>query len=237
MTGNGGIQVVLGRLCKSTAVVAACLATTATMSLAQSEATRLLFQVPYLAQVEPESTIIYAYRRASSDEQKYGKPLDDTIRVDVSADRKHAAKRSAMLHIFSGPRQRDIGPFTQTEGNPAIMIILEQDTFELNRRIGGQPAYFRNRIRKAFRDSAAVEATKITHDGRDIDAHTITIEPFKGDGNMAKTPDFASMTYRFVMSEGVPGGVVEISSFIPGAGQNDLPVRSITMSFDKLEEQ
>jgi hypothetical protein len=202
-----------------------------------SEATRLLFQVPYLAQLQPGTTIVYAYKRTSSDEQKYGRALEDTIRVDVSADMTDVSKRSAMLHIFSGTRQRNIGPFSQTEGNPAIMIILEQDTFELKRRIGGQPAYFRNRIRRALRESAVVEAMTINHNGREIPGRTITIEPFKGDRNMSNTPDYASILYRFVVSSEVPGGIFEISSLIPAAGGGDETLRQISMSFDKLKEQ
>ena len=41
------------------------------------------------------------------------------------------------------------------------MMFLERDVWQMKQRIGGSPSFFRNRIRKALRESAKVERTVI----------------------------------------------------------------------------
>ena len=62
-----------------------------------------------------------------------------------------------------------------SSGNPAIMVLLEQDTYDFKRHLGGIPAYFRNKIRKAMREDAKIEETRINHDGREISAHVVDL--------------------------------------------------------------
>lgn len=191
----------------------------------------LLFDKPYLSSVEPDTTLVYDFKRISSDEAKYGRGLTDTIRLDVLKDEKDSSKRTAHLHIYSGPRARNIGPIPRTSGNPAIMVLLEQDTYDFKRQLGGMPAYFRNKIRKAMREDAKIEATRITHDGREISGHRITLVPFKNDASMQRVPEYQDTVYEFIMSDEVPGGIVSISSTIPGAQPGSDALRKQYMSF------
>ncbi|WP_337660226.1 hypothetical protein [Anderseniella sp. Alg231-50] len=195
----------------------------------------LLFDKPYLTSVKPDTTLVYDFKRISSDEQKYGQGLSDTIRLDVLKDEKDSSKRTAHLHIYSGPRARNIGPIPQTSGNPAIMILLEQDTYDFKRHLGGIPAYFRNKIRKAMRESAKIEQTRIKHNGREISGHKITLVPFTGDPNMQRVPEYQNTIYEFVVSDEVPGGIVSISSTIPGTQSGSAVLRKQYMSFNSQE--
>jgi hypothetical protein len=192
----------------------------------------LLFDKPYLTTVEPGTTLIYDFKRTTSDEQKFGKNLTDTIRLDVLEDGQDASKRTAHLHIYSGARARNIGPIPHTSGNPAIMIILEQDTYEFQRKLGGQPAYFRNKIRKAMRDNAKIEKTSFQLNGKEISGHKITLTPFKGDPNMKRVPEYTGTTYEFVVSDDVPGGVVSITSRIPASDTTDAPLKEQSMTYN-----
>jgi hypothetical protein len=195
----------------------------------------LLFDKPYLTSVKPDTTLVYDFRRISSDEKKYGQDLSDTIRLDVLKDEKDSSKRTAHLHIYSGPRARNIGPIPQTSGNPAIMILLEQDTYDFKRHLGGIPAYFRNKIRKAMREDAKIEQIRIQHDGREISAHKITLVPFKSDPNMQRVPEYQNTIYEFIVSDEVPGGIVSISSTIPGSQPGSSALRKQFMSFNSQE--
>lgn len=195
----------------------------------------LLFDKPYLTSIKPDTTLVYDFKRISSDEKKYGRDLSDTIRLDVLKDEKDSSKRTAHLHIYTGPRARNIGPIPQTSGNPAIMILLEQDTYDFKRHLGGIPAYFRNKIRKAMREDAMIEPTSIQHDGRDVSGHKITLVPFKGDPNMQRVPEYQNTVYEFIVSDEVPGGIVSISSTIPGSEPGSDVLRKQYMSFKSQE--
>ncbi|MEO1159200.1 MAG: hypothetical protein AAFW74_01940, partial [Pseudomonadota bacterium] len=195
----------------------------------------LLFDKPYLTSVKPDTTLVYDFKRISSDEKKYGRGLSDTIRLDVLKDEQDSSKRTAHLHIYSGPRARNIGPIPRTSGNPAIMVLLEQDTYDFKRHLGGIPAYFRNKIRKAMREDALIEETRIRHNGREMSGHKITLVPFKGDQNMQRVPEYQNTIYEFVVSDDVPGGIVSISSTIPGAQPGSAALRKQYMSFNSQE--
>lgn len=192
----------------------------------------LLFDKPYLTSVKPDTTLVYDFKRISSDEKKYGPGLSDTIRLDVLKDEKDSSKRTAHLHIYSGPRARNIGPIPQTSGNPAIMILLEQDTYDFKRHLGGIPAYFRNKIRKAMREDAKIEQIQIQYDGREISGHKVTLVPFKSDPNMQRVPEYQNTIYEFIVSDDVPGGIVSISSTIPGSLPGSSALRKQYMSYN-----
>ncbi len=202
----------------------------------ENAAARLLFQTPYLTQVEPRSVIEYNYSVTTTDEKKFGKAFTDTIRLKVAPEQTDASKRAVELDIFSGARERKIGPLPRTEGNPVLMVLLEQDTFELHRALGGQPAYFRNRIRAALRASATVSEETVDFEGAKTAAHRITITPYKGDANFAKVPDFANTVYEFVVADEVPGGFVSIASYVPSPEAGGKPLRNKLMSYSHLKK-
>lgn len=196
----------------------------------------LLFDRPYLEGVEPGSAIVYDYKLTSADKERFGEGFTDTIRLRVDASEKDAKKRTANLDLFSGARERHIGPMPQTSGNPAIMIVLEQDTFDLQRSLGGQPSYFRNKIRKALRDSALIEKTTVKFGNGDIEAQRITIEPFKDDANFSRVPEFEDMVYEFVVADAVPGGVYSVSSYIPSPKDATATLKKKVMEFSELKK-
>ncbi len=196
----------------------------------------LLFETPYLADVEPQSVIVYDFELTSVDETRFGKGFADTIRLHVDASGDDAAQRTATLDVFSGQRERKIGPLPRTQGNPVLMVILEQDTFELQRATGGQPAYFRNRIRAALRDKATIAKETIAFGGADAAAHRITIMPYKGDANFAKVPEIADTVYEFVVSEKVPGGILSITSTVPAPEGNGKTLKKKVMAFSEVKK-
>jgi len=100
-------------------------------------------------------------------------------------------------------------------GNPVIMFFLERDVGEMHRLTGGSASYFRNRIREAFIDRAQVTSINVTRDGSSLPATEIVVTPFEQDQHAAVFPGLAEKRYRFVLSEAVPGRIVEIASEAP----------------------
>jgi hypothetical protein len=197
----------------------------------ETTATTLLFSTPYLAQLKSDETLVYDFVRTTSDEERYGQKLNDTVRLDIRTSEDDNTKRTTYIHLYSGPKERNIGPFVNSSGNAAVMIVLEQDTYELKRRLGGQPAYFRNKIRAAMRDNAKVEKTSFEFEGKTIQGHKITIEPFKGDPNMTRVPEYANSVYEFVVADAVPGGLYRVSSIIPNAKDSSQPLKQQDMIY------
>lgn len=224
-------QVRVAGLLRAVVFAGMALGASAAIAAEERDATSLLFATPYLEQVAPDHKLVYDYERQNEKPEMFGQELKDTITLEVTADKEGSQKRTAMLKIYSGPRERQIGPLYKSSGNPAVMVLLEQDTFELQRQTGGQPAYFRNMIRRALRDSAKVEATSFQFGGQTVEGHKVVIAPYAGDANMQRVPDLQKTVYEFVVADVVPGGIYSVSAMIPGEGGDAKPLKKNIMTF------
>ena len=224
-------QVRMVHMLRATVIAAVAITASAAMAGEQSDATTLLFATPYLEKVAPDRKIVYDYERTNQKPELFGQDIKDTITLEVTADKDASQKRTAMLKIYSGPRERQIGPLYKSSGNPAVMVLLEQDTFELQRQTGGQPAYFRNMIRRALRDSAKVEAKSFEFGGQTVEGHRVVIEPYAGDANMQRVPELQRTIYEFVVADVVPGGIYSVSAMIPGEGGDAAPLKKNIITF------
>jgi len=175
----------------------------------------LLFDAPYLERLALPQTLSYSYRRRTENEKKFGSQIDDAISVKISKSKKSNGLNNVTLEIFTGEKQRRLGPHRDMRGNPVLMAFLELDIWHMKRRIGGVPVYFRNSIRKAFRESATVEEIKIEFEGRTVPAHKVTIKPFVKDPNAPRLKEFRQKVYEFTVSDMVPGGFHKIRSWVP----------------------
>lgn len=194
----------------------------------------LLFDAPYLERLAPPQTLSYSYRRRTANEKVFGLPIDDIIRIRIAKSKKDDGLNSVSLEIFTGEKQRRLGPHADMQGNPVLMAFLELDLWHMKRRIGGVPVYFRNSIRKAFRESAAVETVEIEFEGRAVAAYKVTIKPFVEDPNAPRLRDFRQKVYEFIVSDSVPGGFYRIRAWVPKSdGEGSLI--DDTMTFASIE--
>ena len=138
----------------------------------------LLFDTPYLEGLAVPQTLSYSFQRKTDNEKVFGAPIDDVIRLKVAKSTQDDGLNSVSLEVFTGEKQRVLGPHADMRGNPVLMAFLELDLWHMKRRVGGVPVYFRNSIRRAFRDSATVEEIEIDFKGKTVPAHKITIKPF-----------------------------------------------------------
>ena len=174
----------------------------------------LLFDAPYLTELQLPTSLNYTYAHATSQEKLFGRPFEDTISVNVNANENAGGLNSVMLRVFSGERERNLGPHLNMKGNPIIMIFLERDMWEMKRRVGGEPIYYRNKIRKAFRDAATVEKTSAEFNGHTIEAHKISITPFADEKDSRRMQHFLNKGYEFMVSDKVPGGILSVRSVV-----------------------
>jgi hypothetical protein len=173
----------------------------------------LLFDATYLEPLSAPSRLVYSFRHKTGDPERFGKAFEDEVALQLSnSPGGSAGQKDVMVDMFTGDRERLVGPLTRVSGNPIIMMFLERDVSQMNMHVGGQPIYYRNVIRLAFREKAKLEPATFSWDGKEVRGTKITIQPFLGDPHAERLQFFQSKTYEFIVSDAVPGGIYEVHS-------------------------
>lgn len=90
-------------------------------------------------------------------------------------------------------RDRKIGPFPISAGDPVLTFFLEQTVRDMATLTGGSPHYIRNRIKDAIFRGGQIE----TQDGHSV----ATFEPFGDDPNAARMQGFETLKLTFVLDD------------------------------------
>ncbi|MEE2860337.1 MAG: hypothetical protein VYB46_05910 [Pseudomonadota bacterium] len=90
-------------------------------------------------------------------------------------------------------RDRKIGPFPISGGDPVLTFFLEQTARDMATLTGGSPHYIRNRMKDALFRGGEI--------ARDDDVTTATFHPFEEDPNAERMNGFQSLTLTFVMGD------------------------------------
>jgi hypothetical protein len=178
---------------------------------ALSPAQTLLFATNHLARITQPATLDYAFRHEGAG------AYTDKIALTIKAVHADGTK-DVTVEFLSGKRRADFPPVREFHGNPLIMYFLEWDVRGMQQATGGAALYFRNRIRNAFADGAEIDKVSIALDGHPATA--ITLRPYRNDPDIARYAAFREKSYRFVLSDEVPGMVYKISTAVPAAGGN-----------------
>jgi len=184
-----------------------------------SPANRLLFDTNHLANVTPPTGLSYTFVRSGDSVNNY----DDHVDLKVTNGRDNA--KSVAMDFLSGDRHRFVPEVSHAEGNPAIMMFLQNDVIEMADRTGGNWRYFQRRIKTALEDSAKVETETADFNGKSVKTQRITIRPYARD--QAHEDDMGgelNKRYIFTLSDAVPGQVLEIRSEVPGDENRSEPI-------------
>lgn len=177
-----------------------------------SPAERLLFMAPQLQGVQPPARLRYSFARSGSLEPGFA----DEVSVALKP-RADGACCDATGNFLSGAREEPAPEVTGAESNPVILYFLEHDLREMKRLTRGSTHHFRQRIRMAVYQAAEVREVTLRYMGRAVRGQEIVISPFLDDPNRPKYERFARKSYRFTLSDSVPGGVHGIRTSIPDA--------------------
>jgi hypothetical protein len=183
-------------------------------------AVELLFERKHLAALEGGSEVTYRFERTASDPKMLGEPFSDTIKLTITAVAQ-TGTREVALHMFTGDRARGVHNLPDLTGNPMLVLFLDRAVASMSQLAGGSRPYLKDRLRAGLREKAQLEPTTITYAGKTADAFRITVTPFAGDANAAKMLGYDGAKFTLVVSEAVPGHLVELTSTfesgIPGA--------------------
>ncbi len=169
-----------------------------------------LFVVDHLKTLPARGgNLTYKFAKTGAYEAGY----EDRVSLEVgTVDPKMDNGRTAKMEFLSGDHKTELPPIEGAKGNPVIMGFLERDVREMKRITGGQPYYYRKRLRLAMVEAKEIKPINIHWNGHDVHAQEIIIDPYKDDPARARFARFANKTYAFVLSDQVPGGVYSIKS-------------------------
>ena len=167
-----------------------------------------LFESDHLAEIKSPTTLDYTFQHAGSD------PYEDSIALVVSEVHDDGSK-DISVEFLTGEHRMELTPVRRFHGNPFVMYFLEWDVRGMRKATGGSALYFRNRIREGFVDQAEMADASITLDGRPEPATAITLQPYRDDPGIERYAVFRDKSYRFVLSDAVPGKVYEIEVTLP----------------------
>ena len=176
-----------------------------------SAAERLLFMTPQLQGLQAPTLLRYSFGKTGSFEEAFADQV--TVALIAKADGACCDARGVFL---SGARKLAVPEVPAAEGNPVILYFLEHDVREMKRLTRGSEYHFRKRIRMAIYQDAEVREVSLRYQGRTVKGKEIAFSPFLDDPNRPKYEKFAGKTYRFTLSDAVPGGVYGIRTAIPG---------------------
>jgi hypothetical protein len=173
-----------------------------------------LFESDHLGSIQRAERLEYRFARetAAAGADEMGSYTD---RVDIDVRPRADGGKDVWTDFLTAERHVPFPPLMDFHGNPLVMFFLERDVGEMHRLTGGTATYFRNRIRQAFVDQAQLKTIELQRDGKVMPATEITLTPFLQDQHVAVFPGLAEKRYRFVLSEAIPGRIVEIQSEAP----------------------
>lgn len=171
-----------------------------------NQAQRLVFMGDHLRQLSEGQTVVYRFTRRASGE------LDKQDEVSMTVDKvRDDARRNLSFKFLSGPDQIDFPSAEGYRGNPVAIQFLERDIRDMAQATGTSTAYFRNRIRNAFKQPRT-EQTRLTVGETPVDATAISVTPFRDDRQLAQTAGYANKEYRFAYSDQIPGHLISIET-------------------------
>ncbi|GGZ09672.1 hypothetical protein ACFFTM_04175 [Pseudoduganella plicata] len=177
-----------------------------------SPAEVLLFETDHLAELRAPATLVYDFRGHGD------APFTDTVRLDLA---QRGGGTRATVRFLSGERRYELPQLDDARGNPVLLGFLERDIAQMGRLTGGSATYFRKRIRMALAAGAQVVAQPIAWHGKQVPARLVRIQPYRDDPLHARLERYAGKTYRFVLSDSVPGGVYQLGTALADGAPDD----------------
>lgn len=184
-----------------------------------SAAERLLLMSDQLKGLKAGTALAYRYQHQGEGDEAF----DDRAKL-VLVKRKDGTCCSASGEFLSGARQLQLPDIERPVGNPLLLNFLERDIRQMNKITKGSASYFRKRIRMALYEAATLRDVQVSYKGKPVAAREIILTPYVNDPNEARFPQYVLRSYRFVLSELVPGHLVSLQTLTPGAKPDAAPL-------------
>ncbi|HET6388002.1 hypothetical protein [Hyphomicrobium sp.] len=173
--------------------------------------TEILFNRPHIASVAPGTDLVYKFERKPSDPKALGEGFTDDIVVKVESDGA-PGKKNVLVNIYTGDRAREPQRITDMDGNPMLIVFLDNSVSHFRMLAGGDTAYLKGMFSRYLAKSATVTPGTIVYKGQPVEGYKVTATPFAEDPNRAKMNGFEGATFTIALSDKIPGYLAKMTA-------------------------
>lgn len=168
------------------------------------KAAEILFERPHIASVAPGTDLVYKFERKPSDPKVLGEGFSDNITVSVESNGA-PGKKNVKIQMYSGERAREPQEITDMDGNPMLIVYLDNAVSHFRLLAGGDSSYLKEMFRRSLGDGAKIVPAKIDYKGQPVDGYLISLTPYANDPAKSKMNGFEGSTFTIAISEKIPG--------------------------------
>jgi hypothetical protein len=169
----------------------------------------ILFNTPHISSVAAGTALDYKFVRKPSNEQMLGAGFTDDITVTVESDAT-PGKKNVLVQMYTGERARDPQRITGMDGNPMMVVVLDNAVAHFRQLAGGDSAYLKNTFSRYLAQEATVAPVKILYKGQEVDGYQITATPYSKDPAASKMSGFENATFKIALSDKIPGYLAQM---------------------------
>lgn len=212
------------------AVTVACLNSAGAMAEDTPKATDILFERPHIASVAAGTSLVYKFERKPSDPRVMGEAFSDDITLTIESDGK-PGKKNVRLQVYTGERAREPQEITDMDGNPMLIVYLDDAVSHFRLLAGGDPSYLKGMFKKSLAADAEIAPVKIDYRGQPVDGYRVSVTPFLHDPAKARMNGFEGSTFTIALSDKIPGYFAKMVSNYTNTDKK-APTLQETMTLD-----
>jgi hypothetical protein len=186
----------------------------------------ILFERPHIASVPAGTSLVYKFQHQPSDTAKLGAGFDDNITVTIKGD-EAPGKKIVNVQVYSGDRARDPQEIPGMDGNPMLIVFLQNAVSQMRQLTGGDAFY----LKGAFRQSltiAKIQPVKIDYKGQAVDGYEVVTQPYINDAAKARMNGFEGSTFTIALSDKIPGYFAQMVSDFSNSDKSAASLRETT---------
>lgn len=190
-----------------------------------------LFRTDHLGNVAAPKKLHYRFERRGVLQPA----VDDDATLSVSIVDGRRQTDADYLH---GEQRMELPPITDVDGNPILLHFLERELREMNRLTRGSVSYYRKRIRMALAADPPITEVTVDHQGRQVAAQRIRVDPYLDDPARNRYPKFATRFYTLILSKDIPGEIYQLRAELLEPGKDGAPssvIQSDVLTFENEE--
>jgi hypothetical protein len=171
----------------------------------------ILFERPHIALVAAGTVLDYKFVRKPSDEKALGPGFTDDITVTVESDGA-PGKKNVLVKMYSGDRAREPQRITDMDGNPMLIVYLDNAVSHFRQLAGGDGAYLKGMFSRYLANGATIAPVKIMYKGQEVDGYQVTSTPYADDPAKAKMNGYEDAKFTIALSDKIPGYFAQMVS-------------------------
>jgi hypothetical protein len=191
------------------------------------KASEILFDRPHIAAVAAGTTLDYKFVRKPSDEKALGAGFSDDITVKVESDGA-PGKKNVVVSMYSGDRAREPQRITDMDGNPMLIVYLDNAVSHFRELAGGDTAYLKGMFSRYLGQNATIAPVTITYKGQPVDGYRVTATPYANDPAKSKMNGFEGATFTIALSDKIPGYFAQMVSTYTNTDKNSPSLQETT---------